>query len=125
MPTPVFPTISHSRVAMYPLERSTAWKTKVLRFLNDQEQRWVSHTPKAEFMLTYTGISEGDVATLYTFWTSVHGADITPFDLDLGTEIGTGVHRTYSNLVFVNDEFSATQKRTNLWDVRFVVRQLQ
>ena len=120
-----FPQISYSRIALYPLERTTTWRTKVCRFLNDEEQRFVAQTPKQEFLLTYTGISSADLATLKTFWVTMHGEDITPFNLDLGVEIGTGVHRTYSNLVFVGDQFSATQTKANLWDVRLAVRQLR
>ena len=84
-----FPTITFSRVAMYPLQRGTTWKTKVLRFLSDKEQRFVQQTPKQDFVLTYTGVDASSLATLKTFWVSMHGADISVFDLNLGTDFDT------------------------------------
>jgi hypothetical protein len=107
---------------MYPLQRGTTWKTKVLRFLNDKEQRFVQQTPKQDFVLTYTGVDASSLATLKTFWVSMHGADISVFDLNLGTDFDTSVSMHYYNLVFIDDDFTATQTKPNRWDVKLKIR---
>jgi hypothetical protein len=104
------------------LQRTATWKTKVLRFLNDKEQRFVQQTPKQDFVLTYTGVDAASLSALKTFWNSMHGADITPFTLSLGTDPATSVVMTYNNLVFIDDEFSATQTKPNRWDIKLKVR---
>ncbi|HXS93187.1 MAG TPA: hypothetical protein VN736_01210 [Candidatus Limnocylindrales bacterium] len=110
---------------MYPLERNTKWTTRVLRFLNDQEQRFVQQTPKAEFVLKYTGVDQTSYNALYTFWLSMHGADINTFSLDLGTDPDTGVSMAYTNLVFVDDVFKAIQSKPKRWDITLRLRAVQ
>lgn len=119
---PTFPSITFNRVAMYPLQRASGWKTKVLRFMNDKEQRWVQQTPKQDFILTYTGVDQSSYNTLKAFWVSMHGADISTFDIHLGTDPATGVVMNYSNLVFIDDDFAATQTKPNRWDIKLKVR---
>ena len=121
---PNFPSISCSRVACYPLQRTAKWTTKTLRFLNDKEQRWVQQLPKQDFQLTYTGVDAASFATLKAFWIGEHGADISPFTLLLGTDPATGVVMTYANMVFVDDNFTAVQSKPNRWDIKLRLRQV-
>ena len=120
-----FPNISFNRVACYPLQGSTKWTTQVLRYLNDEEQRFVKYLPRQEFQLTYSGVDQGSFITLRTFWESMHGADISTFSLDLGIDAGTGVHMLYPSLLFVDDEFTAVQSKPNRWDIKLRVRASQ
>ena len=121
---PTFPTITFARRAMYPLERTNRWQTKVLRFLNDQEQRFVQQLPKQEFVLTYTGVDASSYSTLKSFFESQQGASTNTFTLNLGTDPTTGVSLVYNNMAFVDDDFTATQSKPNLWTIKLHVRQI-
>ena len=119
---PAFPLITFSRCALYPLQRNTKWQTKVLRFLNDEEQRYVQYLPRQEFQLSYKGVDQASFIILRTFWESMHGADINTFSLDLGIDPVTAVHMLYPNLLFIDDDFTAVQSRALLWDITLKVR---
>jgi hypothetical protein len=122
---PTLPQISGARVAMYPLQRTNKWSVKIQQGTNDHEQRWVDQLPKQQFVLTYTSINATDLGTLKTFWASMHGEDINTFTVDLGTDAVTGVHMLYYNMLFVGDDFEATQKKATRWDVKLTLRQVR
>jgi hypothetical protein len=120
---PTFPKISFDRVMKYPMTRSTAWKTQVLTYSNDSEQRWVRFGPRQEFELTFTDVDGTSISLVREFWQSMKGVDQTSFNLDLGT----GPHgevMSWSNLVFTDDAFKITQTKPNRWSLTLKVRAL-
>ena len=121
---PTFPTISYRRVAQYPLTRTTVWKTEVLEYTNDQEQRWVKFNPRQEFELVFSDVDGTSISLVREFWQSMKGADQTTFDMNLGTG-PHGESYSWSNLLFVDDAFKITQNKPNRWKLTLKLRAIQ
>lgn len=113
-----FPNLASGSPARYPLRRAVTFRTEVLRFVSDAEQRWLRRVELAEFQLTYENITTADMQTLRTFFTSQKGA----FD-STWTLILDGV--TYNNMVFTHDEFSPTEFKKGRWRVTLQCRQVK
>jgi hypothetical protein len=121
---PSFPVISFNRVMQYPLTRTNAWKTQVLQYVGDQEQRWVRFNPRQEFELIFTEVDGTSISLVREFWTSMKGADQTTFSMNLGTG-PHGETYSWSNLVFTDDAFKITQSgKPNMWTLTLKLRAL-
>ena len=48
------------------------------------------------------------VSFVREFWNSVHRADVTPWTLNLGNDPISNVMLTYTNLIFLGDDFKIT-----------------
>ena len=119
-----FPLISFQRAGAYPITRTNTYKTKVLQFLNDQEQRWVAQRQMQDLELVFTAVDGYSVSVVREFWNSVHGADVTPWTLNLGNDAITGQPLTYTNLIFVGDDFKVTaNQKPNRFDLTLKCRQ--
>ena len=112
----VFPNISTGDVCLYPVTQTLAMPTRVIRFLDDTEQRWRSADPLNSWVLTYNRILWADIVTLQNFFNTVKGAfDSTwtfPF---LGTN--------YTSMCFDQDDFSAVESDPGRYTVSLKLRQ--
>ena len=111
-----FPTIRSGAVALYPLARGTERKTRVIKFIDDSEQRWRQAPPLASFLLEFTDINSRDLSTLRVFWVTTKGRVDKTWDF---TILGT----TYSHLGFDSDIFSATESKPDRFTVRLSCKQ--
>lgn len=114
MPT-TFPTL-RSGSFRFPLTRTKAYKTGVLRFVNGSEQRWKSVTKLEPFVLEYRNLHGYDLSILREFFRSAKGAYTTDIELTIN---GT----TYSNLALDQDDFTPTQTGPNKFSITFRLKQ--
>jgi hypothetical protein len=113
-----FPTLSTGSVCMRPVTRTISAAVRVLRKLNDTEQRFRTAPILSGWELTYTRMKWADVETLRTFFETQKGAfDTTwsfPFD-----------GATYNHLAFDQDEFMFSEQRLGRFDVSLRIRQVK
>jgi hypothetical protein len=122
--TTQFPKLSFSRAALYPLTGTNNFKTAVLQFTDDTEQRWVRQRPMQEFELTFIAIDGYSVSVVREFWQSMKSADQATFTLGLGTG-PHGESMSWSNLAFTDDDFKiSTSQKANRWDLTLHMKQL-
>lgn len=93
-----FPNLADGKPVAHPLTRVISCKTRVYRFLNDTEQRWVQRIPVNRFDMPYEALSAADRSTLDTFFVARKGRFDQTWDL---TILGT----LYANLAFDHDDF--------------------
>lgn len=106
-----FPTLASGSVAKFPTTRAVGFDTEVERFLNDKEQRYANRRALVAFDLVFSSLSAADVATLRTFFETQKGQLDSTWTLAFD---GT----TYSNMVFIHDDFTATEMKPKRWSVR-------
>lgn len=111
-----FPTLSTGSVAMYPVSRSLAFPAKVVRFLDDSEQRWVSGAPLNQWALTFARLKWADVLTLKAFFENQKGA----FDSSWTFGIAGS---SYTSMAFDQDDFTYTETGPAKFSVSLKVRQ--
>lgn len=111
-----FPSFARGVVWLTPAARSLAAPTRVLRFLNDQEQRWRSADYQESWSLTYTDLLFSEITAIRNFFVTVKGAyDATwtfPFE-----------STNYTLMCFDQDEFTAEESSPGRWSVSLKVRQ--
>jgi uncharacterized protein (TIGR02217 family) len=70
-----FPELQSGAVAQYPLEHSSEYKTRVLSFVDGSEQRFRQRRAvQRRWLVRLTLLSEGEIATLLTFFTDRKGS---------------------------------------------------
>lgn len=70
-----FPTLNTGAVAQYPADRSTAFVTQVLRFVDGTEQRFAGYgTPLHRWVIRLNMLGEDEVSRLSAFFTLNGGA---------------------------------------------------
>jgi hypothetical protein len=111
------PTIRNGATALYPVQRTANYKTSVLSFVGDTEQRWISQLPVQDFLLTYNGIEGYDVSVLREFFTGLGGESASSFDFSLD-----GV-TVYHNCVMIGDSFSIATGKGLTYNVALKFRQ--
>lgn len=114
----VFPSFARGNVWLSPAARSLAAPTRVLQFLNDQEQRWRAADYQESWSLTYSDLLFTEVTAIRNFFVTMKGAyDSTwtfPFD-------GTN----FTLMCFDQDEFTAEETSPMRWNVSLKIRQTQ
>jgi len=69
-----FPSLRTGKVAQYPMERKTRLLADVQQFLNAAEQAYVdTTTARKAWRLSFTKLSDNEVATLKAFFESNQG----------------------------------------------------
>lgn len=101
-----FPALRSGQVTMYGATRERVYSTKVVRFVNDTEQRWAETAGLARFILTFTHIDGWDLANVLEFFRSNKGRFDSTWDITLA-----GV--TYSYMAFDQDEFVWSETKPN------------
>jgi len=103
---------------MYPVVRGLTFPTKVVRFLDDTEQRWASGPPLNKFTLTTSHIKWTDVQNLQNFFITQKGAFDSTWTFSINSV-------TYSNMVFDSDIFTYTEVSPGKFSVSLQISQTQ
>lgn len=94
-------------LAKYPLRQTTGYVTRVVRFLNDEEQSWTVRTKLASFELQYRAANGYDVGKIQSFFDTFNGRYTDPAYLFVFSIAIDGV--TYNYCVFDQDEFEVSE----------------
>ena len=98
----VGPSLSGNPMLKYPLNSSGAWVTRVIRFLNDDEQSWTVRPALLRLQARYEGMNGYDTARLVEFFHSLKGRYVD--DLLVRTFDFTYRGFTYKYCVFDQDD---------------------
>ena len=115
---PTLPTVRSGATCLYPVTRTSTYKTTVLSFVGDAEQRFVSQRPVQDFILQYTNIEGYDVGVLRQFWSGQGGASTSEFDFILDGA-------TYHHCVFASDSFQTTSGKGLTLNCSLAFRQVR
>ena len=121
MPTATLPTINGGYIGVFPLKSDIAAVTRVNRFKNGAEQRWMIRKPLGQWTLQYTQVDAADRATLDSFVLTQFGPFgqgwefVTPFP-------GAGV--TYPTCAFTQGAFTWTEAMQDLYSGQITFRQV-
>jgi hypothetical protein len=113
-----FPALATGYVGKYPLTRARTYRTGVVRFLDDTEQRFVDRARLEEFLLVFRDLGRPDMLAIRTFWNSMRGRYDVSWDITL-----KGV--TYPNLTFDQDSFEPVENSHHRYTFQFKVRQVK
>ncbi len=95
----------------HPATLTSAWGTRVIRFLGDQEQSWTVHQKLFSAQLQYTRIYGYDVARVQDFWRQMTGRFVDDALLNTFSMVILGL--TYSYMVFDTDEFAVQEDQNS------------
>ena len=70
----VYPPLNTQALAMYPATLNRSFITRVLKFINDSEQRWVVRSELFSAVLQFHGVNGYDMSVLLDFFEQVKGA---------------------------------------------------
>lgn len=112
----IFPSLKTGVVGMYPTTLGLSYKTEVVQFVNDTEQRWATWPGLGDFELVFTDVDGYDLSTLLDFFRSTKGQ----FDATW-TLVMNGA--TYNNCTFMQDDFTFTEAKPERYSVTFRCRQ--
>lgn len=111
-----FPALKTGVVGMYPATLGLTYRTDVVQFVNDSEQRWATQPALGEFELTFTAVDGYDLSLVMDFFRSQKGQ----FD---GTWTLTINSNTYNNCTFLDDAFTWTERKAERYDFTLKCRQ--
>jgi hypothetical protein len=111
-----FPALRSGVVGMYPATLGKIYKTEVVQFVNDSEQRWATWPGFGDFELVFTDINGYDLSLLLDFFRSMKGQ----FD-DSWRLIING--QTYTNCCFLQDDFTYTESKPERYSITLKCRQ--
>ena len=118
----VFSDLSGQALAMYPSAISDEYVTRVIRFLNDQEQRFLVRDTLFRGMLQYAGVNGYDTSVLRRFLYSMRGAASTT-DLSNTFSITIG-NQTYPFCIFDQDDFTVEVDQAENNSFQLKIRQI-
>lgn len=111
------PTVHGTGVALYPIPRGNHIGSRVQKYLNGSETRFVTASPLAQFELAYSGLFKAERDALKNFYATTKGGFDNTWSFTLATQ-------TYVSLVFGEDSFSSVESsRPNLYNVNLKFRQ--
>lgn len=113
-----YPNLGVGTISMYPVTKDFIIPAKVVRFLDDTEQRWVSGPIRNSWVIQNGHINWSDVMTLQTFFNTQKGAFDTSWTFPFE---GTN----YTNCTFEDDGFTYTEIGYNKYQVNLKFRQTQ
>lgn len=111
-----FPSFARGVVWLTPAARGLAAPTRVLQFLNDQEQRWRSADYQESWNLTYADLLFSEVTAIRNFFETVKGAYDTTWTFPFEST-------NYTLMCFDQDEFTAEETSPMRWTVSLKIRQ--
>lgn len=132
----VFPTLSSGTckvasslsgqpLAKYPVQAKSEWVTRVIRFMDDSEQAWVTRFPLLTLNLQYSGVNGYDVGKIVEFFDErlgryVDDAYLNVFSITVGTI-------SYNWMVFDQDsiDFSENPETPLYFDFVLRLKQLR
>ena len=118
----VYSDLSGQALAMYPSAISDEYVTRVIRFLNDQEQRFLVRDSLFRGMLQYAGVNGYDTSVLRRFLYSMRGAASTT-DLSNTFSITIG-NQTYPFCIFDQDDFTVEVDQAENNSFQLKIRQI-
>jgi hypothetical protein len=109
-----YPSVT-SGVMVTALQQVSRYPLGVLQNVDGTEQRWIKGAKIERFMVSHSGISKADVATLRTFFSGRKGS-YDSFDF-------TVEGATYQNCFFEDDTFRAVETSLGRYSVTLSFRQ--
>lgn len=113
-----FPALRSGVVGMYPATLGAAFKTEVVRFVNDSEQRWATWPGLGDFELVFTDVNGYDLSTLLDFFRSVKGQFDATWTLTMNGQ-------TWNNCCFLQDDFTFNEVKPERYSVTLKCRQVK
>ena len=115
-----FPTIKGgAAVVSFGTTRGPEYKTTVLKFLDNSEQRWQSRASLARFSLIFTDITSYDLSQIRAFWISQKGA----FDFTWTLPALKSGDPSYANCAFLDDAFEFAETKPDRYSGQLKVIQ--
>ena len=111
----VFPTLSSGVMSMTPTTIGSWYETRVVRFCDDTEQRFVTRLPFSTFLLNFTKINGYDLSALLAFFRTVKGQYDASWTLTIN---GT----TYPTMMLDSDDFTMTELTPNYFTLQVKCR---
>jgi len=113
-----FPPLRSGVVGMYPATLGLAYRTEIVQFVNDTEQRWATRPALGDFELTFTDLNGYDLSILRDFFRSTKGAFDATWTMDIGA-----YH--WPNCYFTQDDFTAIEDKPERYTVMLKGRQVR
>jgi hypothetical protein len=102
-------------MTMTPATLGSGFATRVIRFCDDTEQRWVTRNPFSTFVLRLTDISGYDLSQVLAFFRTVKGRYDATWTLTIN---GT----TFPTMMLDADDLVAVENRQNLYTLQVKCR---
>lgn len=113
----VFPTLRSGAVCMYPSTVGTEYRTEIVEFVNDSEQRWPVRAGLGNFELSVTDVNGYDLSNIMDFFATAQGQKATNWTLTVNSI-------TYNNCCFVQDDFIFTESKPNVYSLTLKCKQV-
>lgn len=122
----LFPTFSSGASFYYTSSFGQEFLSRVVKFVNDSEQRWAERAPLARVTMVFTDISSYDLSTLEAFWLSYKGSYIDAamtnvFELTF-TDV-SGNSYDWKNCYFMTNDFSPMETKPGRFSITLKVAQ--
>lgn len=119
----VYSPLSNSAIAMYPATLTNAFVTRVIKFLGDQEQRWVVRQALFNCTLQYHQVNGYDLAIIKNFFSATGGKYVSP---DLSNTFSLSLNgEQYNYCVFDQDLFSAQVDGSETYTFSLMIKQVR
>jgi hypothetical protein len=110
-------------MALYPTTTADRVQSRLIKFLDDSEQRWTSAPMMSAFMLQYVGVSGFDLAQIRTFFLTCKGRCVdaalaTSFSFTLGP-------RLYQYCVFDQDGLDVQSNPGEVYSFTLRIKQVR
>jgi hypothetical protein len=104
--------------ALYPVTRTVSFLTRVQRFADATEQRWMLRAPMTKLSLPYGSLLATDKNNQVSFFASQKGR----FDTTISVTLGAN---TYTNMTLLSDVFSVRNGAPLQYDTQIDLRQVK
>ena len=102
-------------MTMTPATLGSGFATRVIRFCDDSEQRWVTRCPYSTFVLLLKDIDGYDLSQVLAFFRTVQGRYNATWTLTIN---GT----TFPTMMLDSDDLPAVENRQNLYTLQVKCR---
>lgn len=109
----------------YPFTRIVSFLTRVNRFANATEQRWMARPPLTSFVLPYSQLLAADKSSMFSFFTGQKGMFDIGASIKLTFTSGTGSTVTYDNMTLQADDFTVSASKPLQYNTQIGLRQTQ
>ncbi len=109
----------------YPFTRTVSFVTRVNRFANATEQRWMAAPPLTSFTMSYASLLAADRSSQFSFFTGQKGMFDIGASITLVWDSGNGSPVTYNNMTLQADDFTVTTSAPLQYNTQISLRQTQ
>ena len=115
-----FPTLHSGGTVHYGTSRTKEYKTTIIRFADDTEQRWSASPGLNRFDLVLRSIDGVDLSAVRQFFIDQKGQSGTAWSITIGAD-------TFDNCTFLTDTFPVEEpaNRPERFNVRLPCRQVK